>query len=116
MELPTAEPDEKEGNSPFGVSEPDLLKDPVRKVGIQPTSHKDADIDAWASVCAKVLYCSEEDFCAHVVTVRKTLKKSSTKPELVAAAKEFGLNPAIAARLNVRNLTAVIAVCQYQSA
>jgi hypothetical protein len=116
VELPTAEPDQNEGNSQFGVSEPDLLKDPVRTVGIQPTGHKDADIDAWANGCAKVLNCSEEDFRAHVETVRKSLKKSSTKPELVAAAKEFGLNAALASRLNVRNLTAVIAVCQYQSA
>ena len=112
VELPT-EPDQPEGDSPCGVSEPDLLKDPVRRVGIQPTGHKDSDIDAWATGCAKVLNCSEEDFRAHFETVRKSLKKSSTKPELVAAAKEFGLTAALASRLNVRNLSAVIAVCQY---
>ena len=116
VELPTADDAQPDGESPGGVSEPDLLKDPVRKVGIQPVGHKDADIDAWATGCAKVLNCSEEDFRAHFETVRKSLKKSATKPELVAAAKEFGLNAALASRLNVRNLSAVIAVCQYQSA
>ena len=111
VELPTAEPEQDNNNS-----KSDLLKDPVRSVGIQPTGHKDAEIDAWASGCAKVLSCSEEDFRTHLDSVRKSLKKSASKPELVAAAKQFGLNAALASRLNMRNLSAVIAVCQYQSA
>ena len=111
VELPTAETDPD-----CGDSQRDLLNDRVRTVGIQPTGHKDEEIDAWASGCANVLSCSEEDFRAHLDSVRKSLKKHSSKPELVAAAKRFGLDPSLASRLNMRNLSAVIAVCQYQSA
>ncbi|CAE7228717.1 unnamed protein product [Symbiodinium sp. CCMP2592] len=120
------EPDsDKRAKPAMPIAEPEsqmeaeqLPKDPQRKLDTRPKGATDDHVTEWLAT-----YKNKPEFkgkyqllVKHVQTVQKLLKTEASKDQLVSAAKDFGLDPKLASRLSIKNLSTVIAVAQFQTA
>ena len=89
---------------------------PKHEFGTFPDPHTDESVQAWVEQFKRQFKGKQQDFKAHLDTAKQALTRQHTRAELVQCVKEFGLPNTLAIRMNVKNLTTLIAALQFEVA
>jgi hypothetical protein len=81
-----------------------------------PDSHTDEAVQAWVEQFKRQFKGKQQDFKTHLATAQQALKRQHSRAELVQCIKEFGLPNTLAIRMNIKNLTTLIAALQFEAA
>ena len=95
-----------------------LLSDSYRKLDSRPKGATNEHVAEWlAGFKTKPEFKGKyQQLVKYVGTVQELFKSGTAKDEMVEAATRFGLDSRLAARLTIKNLSAVIAVAQFRTA
>ena len=94
-----------------------MLSDPPKHTfDSLPDSHTDEAVQAWVEQFKRQFKGKQQDFKTHLATAQQALKRQHSRAELVQCVKEFGLPNTLAIRMNIKNLTTLIAALQFEAA